>query len=198
VDNNYIYVGCANGYVYSINEATGSLANSYNTGGEVHGSPFIYMNNLFTTNYVGEIIKMNSTTFGNVVETDVDGSTNGHLSDLWIDLFGNYVWFTDGSGGNLYKVNFSDLSVAATYNFSGETLYAPMESENIVYFGAETSSGTGKIYAVKASDGTSIDSSLWPYLKNDPFRSPITIDLWNSVFMTGCDNNNVYMFSIPQ
>jgi hypothetical protein len=73
-----------------------------------------------------------------------------------------------------------------------------MESENIVYFGAETSSGTGKIYAVKASDGTSIDSSLWPYLKNDPFRSPITIDLWNSVFMTGCDNNNVYMFSIPQ
>jgi hypothetical protein len=198
LDNTYIYVGCKNGRLYSIREGTGGLqSQSAATGGEIHSDPFVWAGKIYTGNYQGELYRFNDTTdLTDFNMVDLDGGTNGQLSGVWVGFGLDFIWVTDKAGGNLYKRAYADLSSSATYNKAGETLYDPIEWAGKVYFGAATGGGTGKMYAVNKTDGSNVN--LWPYLESDPFTSPAALDPFNNVFLSGCDNNNLYMFSLPQ
>lgn len=201
VDNNYIYFGCDNSRAYCINATTGALVSqSGNLGGSVTSAPFTYMNKVYTAHAKGGIIRFNTpTNLGDLLVIDMDGGgTNGIISDVWVGLNADFIYCTDGANGNLYKRNFADLTMASTWPFAGKTLYAPLEVGGKIFMASK--SGTdGYVYVLNNSDGNSIDPLIWPYYElGGAFRSPICIDLWNNVFLTGCDNNNVYIFTIPQ
>lgn len=189
IDNNNIYVGCANQRLYAVNAATGTLVSASSAlGASVVGSPFVYQGVIFTSTAGGKLVRFGSTSNLTQSVTEVTLSAGATMSDVWVSFSNDYVYVTN-TGANLYVRKFSDLTAHPTVpviNRVNETLYAPIEWANIIYCNSATSGGAGNVHAFKKSDGANL-SAYWPYSTGMPCRTPSTVDAFNSVLGVGCD-----------
>ncbi len=201
IDNLNIYLGCADGRLYCLDVESGFLRRrSSDYGSAIEVSPFIYANVITTGNNDGELLKFNSANniSTNVTVQDLNGGSTNDLSELWIGLSGDFIWVTDETGGNLYKVNYNNISSFTTKSIGG-TLYGPIEYAGKVYVCSVTGGGQGEVQVLSKTTLNSIDAALWPYqVPGNAFRTPVSLDPWNNVFLTGSDDNNIYMFSLPE
>ena len=174
-----VYIGCACGYLYALDAATGAKKWAYWTGGsQINDSPAV----------VGGVVYFGSGEDHTLYALDAATGkkkwayrTRGPISNSSPAVVGGVVYFGSWDG-NVYALDAATGAKKWAYPIGHYVDSPPAVADGVVYIGSDN----GNVYALDAVSGT----KKWAYHTGDVVSSSPAVA--GSIVYVGSDDGNVY------
>ncbi|SEC50136.1 Outer membrane protein assembly factor BamB, contains PQQ-like beta-propeller repeat [Tenacibaculum sp. MAR_2009_124] len=157
IENNRIYIGSGDHYLYAINKNTGNLVWKYKTKGAVHSTPFISNNLICFSSADGNLYGVNKNNGNLVWKFESKGEK---MYDLWDYYLSSPTGNTETvywgcADGNLYAIENKTGKLQWKFKTNGVVHASPVLYKEQVYIG----SFDGYVYALGKDNG----QLLWKF-----------------------------------
>ncbi|MFH1285329.1 MAG: PQQ-binding-like beta-propeller repeat protein [Candidatus Micrarchaeota archaeon] len=172
-----IYFGSADGSVYAVDAARGTLTWNYSTRGEVLSSPLIANNLVYIGSNDHYLYALNAQTG----KEEWKFKTSGQVTTM--PAFEDNTIYTVSSIGDVYALDSGTGAQLWKYTVNGTIYASPLASGGKIYVGASD----GNLYAISASTGL----LAWKFKANGAiWKSSPSIS--NSLIYFGANDNFIY------
>jgi len=143
IDQGKLYIGSSDGWIYSLDAATGDLLNEYKTGDKIWGTPTVADDTLYMGSFDKTLYALNTADLTLKWKFATEGSI------IAKPLVYNGVVYIGSFDKNLYAINTADGTQKWKYMASNWFWTQPVIVNDIIYAGCLD----GNIYAFKADTG---------------------------------------------
>jgi eukaryotic-like serine/threonine-protein kinase len=143
IDQGKLYIGCSDGWIYSLDAATGDPLSEYKTGDKIWGTPTVADNILYIGSFDKTIYALNTADLTLKWKFATEGSI------IAKPLVDNGVVYVGSFDKYLYAINAADGTQKWKYMASNWFWTQPVIINDIIYAGCLD----GNVYALKADTG---------------------------------------------
>ncbi len=159
IDQNKLYIGCSDGWVYSFDATTGDLLNEYQTGDKIWGTPTIADGTLYIGSFDKNLYALNAADLTIKWKFPTEGSI------IAKPLVKDGVVYIGSFDKKLYAINTADGTIKWTFDQAGSWFWTqPVIVNDTLYAGCLD----GFIYVLKAATGEEVAS---PFEVKSPVAS---------------------------
>ncbi|MHB8104716.1 MAG: outer membrane protein assembly factor BamB family protein [Dehalococcoidales bacterium] len=164
IDNGRLFIGSSDGFIYSLDAATGDLLSGYQTGDKIWGTPTVADNTLYIGSFDKKLYAFNTDDLTLKWAYTTEGSI------IAKPLVNNGVVYIGSFDRNLYAINAADGTLKWKFMAKNWFWTQPVLMNDTLYAG----SLDGNMYVLNAATGESVSPPF--ELKSPVASQPVSFD----------------------